>query len=286
VLKFKPFKTFENYLITFSVIFYAYWWNLKTQLLFFYDEKTLYTVTDSIFNEMTVHFLNAYTFIEHFKNNFILIDFLKTIKNSFMHNYSFLGESIQNTIFSKMTVKSGNPIILQDLVAIEWDVISYYQILHLYGTNALMQDKFAYISELLDVSVYYTFSDIWYKTYHNTYLLFDLISNTFNLKPTNYIFFSLEDVVYIVLSLCLIISILISVAFFTLLERKVMASMQRRKGPDNRISGFWGILQPLADGLKLLTKEIIVPKKATLLLFIGAPMYTFLMSLMGWCVIP
>lgn len=91
---------------------------------------------------------------------------------------------------------------------------------------------------------------------------------------------------YVLSSLFLIIGVLIAVAFFTLFERKVMASMQRRKGPDNRISGRWGILQPLADGLKLLAKEIITPKRATKFLFLIAPLYTFLMSLLGWCVIP
>jgi len=89
---------------------------------------------------------------------------------------------------------------------------------------------------------------------------------------------------YVLSSLFLIIGLLIAVAFFTLLERKVMASMQRRKGPN--VVGFWGLLQPLADGLKLLAKEIIVPKRASITIFIGSPLYTFLMSLLGWCVIP
>lgn len=89
---------------------------------------------------------------------------------------------------------------------------------------------------------------------------------------------------YVLSSLFLIIGLLIGVAFFTLLERKAMASMQRRKGPN--VVGFWGLLQPLADGLKLLAKEIIVPRRASIRVFIGSPLYTFLMSLMGWCVIP
>lgn len=89
---------------------------------------------------------------------------------------------------------------------------------------------------------------------------------------------------YVLSSLFLIIGLLIAVAYFTLLERKAMASMQRRKGPN--VVGFWGLLQPLADGLKLLAKEIIIPRRASVKVFIGSPLYTFLMSLMGWCVIP
>jgi NADH-quinone oxidoreductase subunit H len=46
------------------------------------------------------------------------------------------------------------------------------------------------------------------------------------------------------------------------------------------------LLQPLADGLKLLAKEIIIPRRARINLFLGAPLYTFLISLMGWCAIP
>lgn len=89
---------------------------------------------------------------------------------------------------------------------------------------------------------------------------------------------------YIGLGLCLIIGVLLAVAYFTHFERKAMASMQRRKGPN--VVGFWGLLQPLADGLKLLAKEIIIPRRARINLFLGAPLYTFLISLMGWCAIP
>lgn len=61
----------------------------------------------------------------------------------------------------------------------------------------------------------------------------------------------------IVKSLCVVLPILISVAFLTLFERKVMAVMQRRRGPN--IVGFLGLLQPFADALKLLAKETIIP---------------------------
>lgn len=90
---------------------------------------------------------------------------------------------------------------------------------------------------------------------------------------------------YILLKIIsIIVPLLISVAYFTLLERKFMGSIQRRKGPN--VIGFLGLLQPLADGLKLFAKETITPSNANLFLFVVAPIITFLLSLIGWAVIP
>ena len=84
--------------------------------------------------------------------------------------------------------------------------------------------------------------------------------------------------------LAIVIPLLISVAYFTIAERKIMGIIQRRKGPN--VIGFVGLLQPLADGLKLFVKETIFPSNSNLTVFIIAPMLTFILSLIGWAVIP
>jgi NADH-quinone oxidoreductase subunit H len=90
--------------------------------------------------------------------------------------------------------------------------------------------------------------------------------------------------IYILQILAIIIPLLVSVAYFTLAERKIMGSIQRRRGPN--VIGYLGLLQPLADGLKLFAKETILPSTANLGVFILAPLLTFILSLMGWAVIP
>src|ERR1700753_49789 len=84
--------------------------------------------------------------------------------------------------------------------------------------------------------------------------------------------------------LILIIPVLMSVAFITIAERKTMASMQRRIGPN--IVGYYGILQPFADALKLLIKEYVAPTQANVILFFLGPIITLIFSLLGYAMIP
>lgn len=91
-------------------------------------------------------------------------------------------------------------------------------------------------------------------------------------------------IITIIQILTLIIPLLVAVAYFTLAERKIIAAIQRRKGPN--VVGILGLLQPLADGLKLLLKETILPSSANRLIFILAPIITFMISLVTWAVIP
>ena len=84
--------------------------------------------------------------------------------------------------------------------------------------------------------------------------------------------------------LIVLVPILLSVAFMTIIERKVLAAMQRRVGP-NKV-GYYGVLQPFADALKLVVKETVVPAQATKSLFFLAPVITLIFSLLGWGVIP
>ena len=83
--------------------------------------------------------------------------------------------------------------------------------------------------------------------------------------------------------LAIVMPLLVLVAMLTWFERKVMAAMQLRMGPN--VVGPFGLLQPFADGLKLFLKETVIPTGANKVVFVAAPMITFVLSLIAWAVI-
>ena len=85
-------------------------------------------------------------------------------------------------------------------------------------------------------------------------------------------------------TLAMLVPVLISVAYLTLAERKVLAAMQMRKGPN--VVGPFGLMQPFADALKMLMKETIIPTGANRILFIVAPLLTMTLAMIAWAVIP
>jgi NADH-quinone oxidoreductase subunit H len=103
-----------------------------------------------------------------------------------------------------------------------------------------------------------------------------------------YDFFHNTDIGLVILTfaeaLALLVPLLIGVAYLTYAERKVLAAMQLRKGPN--VVGPFGLLQPFADALKMLMKETIIPTGSNRFLFLMAPMLTFSLAMLAWAVIP
>lgn len=84
--------------------------------------------------------------------------------------------------------------------------------------------------------------------------------------------------------LIIVVPLLIAVAYVTLAERKILGSMQIRKGPN--VVGVYGLLQPLADGVKLFSKETIIPTHSNVGVFLMSPILVLILALISWAVIP
>jgi NADH-ubiquinone oxidoreductase chain 1 len=94
----------------------------------------------------------------------------------------------------------------------------------------------------------------------------------------------IPTVVSIIEVVLVLVPALLAVAYVTVAERKTMASMQRRLGPN--LVGYYGLLQAFADALKLLLKEYVAPTQANMILFFLGPVITLIFSLLGYAVIP
>src|SRR6195952_3019231 len=94
----------------------------------------------------------------------------------------------------------------------------------------------------------------------------------------------INNIISVLEVLILVVPVLLTVAFVTIAERKTMASMQRRLGPN--IVGYYGLLQAFADALKLLLKEYVAPTQANLILFFLGPIITLIFALYGYAMIP
>ena len=105
------------------------------------------------------------------------------------------------------------------------------------------------------------------------------IFNTFYLNES-----TVNLIILVLKILGVVVPLLIAVAFFTVAERKIMGIIQRRKGPN--VIGYLGVLQALADGLKLFVKETTLPSNSNIVIFLLAPVLCFVLSLIGWAVIP
>ena len=96
--------------------------------------------------------------------------------------------------------------------------------------------------------------------------------------------YALPTVIIIAEIVVILVPLLLAVAYLTYAERRVIAAMQLRKGPN--VVGPLGLLQPIADAVKLLFKETVIPSGANPVVFLAAPVVTFVLSLIAWAVIP
>lgn len=126
-----------------------------------------------------------------------------------------------------------------------------------------------------------TYSNIVIKLF---LVISEILFNIFiNFNILNFLNYKLFLIIYLNI-LSIIIPLIISIAYITLIERKIIGAMQLRIGPN--FIGIFGLLQPIADGIKLFFKETILPTHSDKTLFLFSPFFVFLLSLLLWFIVP
>ncbi len=212
------------------------------------------------------------------KKNFLFFSF-----NRFStEKKSFILRSLLTTSSMKMTANFAflKKLILADLYSIYLSSTIYF--LKLKRKDMVFSELA--LDSLINPLYSATKSEVYFKKYSRldfkTRLFDNLIKSSVIFSFLNSNFTSLI-IIQIILQILFLLG---AIAMFTLGERKLIAAVQRRKGPNTSVP--FGIAQPLADGFKLLLKEVIVPKRANMWLFFLAPLITFVLSLWQWAVIP
>jgi len=158
--------------------------------------------------------------------------------------------------------------------------------------NRLNASQFDYakilIGNIIALILWLSFLDWNQKQYGGLLGALNRFLDCFSVKPSPYDLHINENgiaiLVLVLKILAIVVPLLISVAFFTVAERKIMGIIQRRKGPN--VIGYLGLMQALADGLKLFVKETTLPSNSNIIIFLLAPVLCFTLSLIGWAVIP
>jgi hypothetical protein len=128
------------------------------------------------------------------------------------------------------------------------------------------------------------------QEFNNLIEKFYLLEELFDFSATGALSNFLFNLLFIISSshvvnvLLILLPVLLSVAFMTIIERKQLAAMQRRVGPNT--VGYYGVLQPFADALKLILKENVIPAQSNKLIFYLAPVASLFFSLLGWGIVP